>query len=85
MAGALASLALTTTTSPSLCSASPSRWTCPSIVYGKFIDSVGFGKFEPRNYACYVNSYHYSTGNYVHYLTNHNDLGDYIIYFYYGQ
>ena len=50
----------------------------PVIVYGKFTDPVEFGKFEHRNYAYYFNSYYYSIGNYVYYLTNHNDLGDYI-------
>ena len=48
------------------------------VVYGKFTDPVEFGKFEPRDYAYYVNSYYYSIGNCVYYLTNYNDLGDYV-------
>lgn len=44
------------------------KFTDP-IVYGKVTDPVEVGKFEPRNY---------SIGNYVYYLTNHNDLVNYI-------
>ena len=72
MAGALASLALTTPTSPSVCSASTScmtsssprmRPTSPStswlivVKYGKS-DPIAFGKIGSANYIYYVDSYY---------------------------
>ena len=41
------------------------------VKYGKS-DPVEFGKVESANYVYYVDSYYYSTGNHVDYLS---DLG----------